>query len=98
MNTKKSKLQHFIVLKSNRVVDCLKDKDLCLAFQQAMDKWEHWCKKGERIEVMPMPDAKPAPVIIKATPAEVRSYAEEKQPRNFNTWPFYTSFEPATEK
>jgi hypothetical protein len=73
--TTKNKLVHFIVKKSGRVVDCVKDKDLCLAFQQAMDRWEHWCAKGERIEVLPMPDAKPQNVVIEAKKQEVRQYS-----------------------
>jgi hypothetical protein len=91
----KNKLGWFVVEKAGRVVDCIRAKDLCLAFQEAMDKWEHWCEKGTRIEVKPMSDAPAkidvAPVVVVATRAEVQTYAEKKQPSGFGNWPYFSN-------
>lgn len=91
----KKVLGWFVVEKAGLVVDCMQAKDLCLAFQEAMEKWEHWCAKGTRIEVKPMSDAPAntdaAPVVVVATRAEVQAYAEKKQPSGFGNWPYFSN-------
>lgn len=90
--TKKA-LGWFTVEKAGRVVDCIRAKDLCLAFQEAMDKWERWCDEGTRIEVKPLPDAPPKPVIVKPTQSEVRAYAEKPATKYapFENWPYFSN-------
>lgn len=68
-------LSAFVVRKAGRVVDCIKAKDIGLAMQEALDKWEKYCvKKGCTLSVDFVPDVAVKPLIVKPTKAEVMQY------------------------
>lgn len=79
---KKNELQQFVVKKGGKIVDTVKAKDLCLAFQEALDKWEKYCKPGTLLEVEIMEPAKSRvePSVLLPTKEEVKEYGAKSQP------------------
>jgi hypothetical protein len=77
-----AKLKQFVVKKDGRIVDTVKAKDLCLAFQEAMDRWEPYCAPGALIEVEIMAPAKSRvqPSVLLPTKEEVKEYGVKSQP------------------
>jgi len=68
-------LSAFVVRKAGRVVDCIKAKDIGLAMQEALDKWEKYCvKKGCTLAVDFVPDAAVKPLVLMPTKLEVMQY------------------------
>lgn len=88
----KKDLKWFVVEKAGRIVDCIQAKDLCLAFQEAMDKWERFCSKGTMIEVKKLgaAPARTVPVIVRPTPEEVRNYGVSESSRTQWVEEFFT--------
>lgn len=64
----------FNVIKSGRIVDCVKAKTIGMALQKAMDVWDKACEKQEHsLTVEPTPPKK-VPIIVKPSLNEVKEF------------------------
>jgi hypothetical protein len=77
----------FNVIKSGRVVDCIKAADIGIAVQVAMDKWERFLGRDGTLSVVPVP-AKSTKLVQPATRSEVARYAgwPYDNTQSFNYW------------
>jgi len=91
--TKKT-MSHFNVVKSGKVVDCIKAADIGIAVQVAMDKWERFLGRDGTISVVPTP-AKAVKLVQPATRSEVAQYGNSGWPygsaASFKHWSEWTA-------